>query len=417
MNIHLDKPEGPVSCRIALAGSKSISNRALVIRALSGLQFELQNLSDAEDTRLLEKALQQVQQGTDRYIDVNHAGTDFRFLTALLAITPGEWTLTGSARMKQRPIAELVNALRELGAEIDYLDAEGFPPLRIRGKKLRGGSVSIRGDVSSQYISALLLIAPALEQGLDLHIQTPLVSRPYMNMTIALMREFDMTVIEQDGTVYVKPGRYAYGKDSYLIEGDWSSASYWYSLAAIAPEADIVLDNLFRHSTQADSIAKTIYEDFGVSSQEENNGQSLRLVKNDCASGGSFHFDFLNSPDIAQTLACTCAALKRKAELTGLQTLRIKETDRITALEKELGKLGAAVACTNDALSLKGFGKPETTPVFIQTYHDHRMAMSFAALCLTDGSIVIEDKLVVEKSYPGFWDDLRKAGFRIGEKA
>lgn len=409
----LEAPKG----NVALSGSKSLSNRALVIRFLSGLGFRIDNLSVSEDTTLLQEALEQLKHKHSGIINVNHAGTDFRFLTALLSVTPGEWTLTGSSRMKERPVGELVKVLQQLGAEINYLEQDGYPPLKIRGCSITGGRVAIAGHVSSQFISALLMIAPCFEKGLQLEITTTLVSRPYVQMTVAMMKEFGADVSWQDRLITVKPGTYTFHKASYFIEGDWSSAGYWYSIAALSEKSGIVLKNLSKASLQADSIAEELYTAFGVASawqQEANGSWLLALHKPGNIQAAHCSYNFSDCPDLAPTVACTCAGLGIEAQLEGLQTLKIKESDRVAALKQELGKLGCEVTATDHSLHIKRSpaAKPGGT-IAIDTYHDHRMAMSFAPLCLVYNMLLIRDAGVVSKSYPAFWNDLERTGFII----
>lgn len=412
----IHQPLQPPKGIIALSGSKSLSNRALVIRFLSGLNFTINNLSVSEDTVLLQKALEQLD-SRSAAIDVNHAGTDFRFLTAVLAATPGEWVLTGSPRMKERPVGELVNVLRQLGADIQYMGRDGFPPLKIKGKAISGGPVAIAGHVSSQFISALLLVAPYFEKGLQLEISTTLVSQPYVEMTVALMKEFGAEISWQGQLISVKPGSYRFKQDAYFIEGDWSSAGYWYGIAALSENSGIVLKNLSKQSLQADSVAEALYAKFGVSSawrQEPGGSWLLALHKPGKIQPGTFSYNFRDCPDLAPTVACTCAALGTDAELEGLQTLKIKESDRVLALKQELEKLGCEPTTTDHSLHLKRTSSQnQNEAIAIDTYHDHRMAMSFAPLCLIYNKLLIRDAGVVDKSYPGFWQDLAQTGFII----
>lgn len=413
----IHQPLQPPKGVIALSGSKSLSNRALVIRFLSGLDFRIDNLSVSEDTILLQEALEQLKYKRSATIDVNHAGTDFRFLTALLSVTPGEWTLTGSSRMKERPVGELVKVLQQLGAEISYLEKDGYPPVQIKGKAISGGRVAIPGHVSSQFISALLMIAPCFEKGLQLEITTTLVSRPYVQMTVAMMKEFGTDISWQDQFISVKPGAYAFRHDAYFIEGDWSSAGYWYSVAALSENNEIVLKNLSQQSLQADSVAEALYAQFGVASawrQEANGPWLLALHRPGKIQANAFYYNFSDCPDLAPTVACTCAGLGIDARLQGLQTLRIKESDRVLALKNELEKFGCEVTSTDQSLHLKqAFSQKQNEAVAIDTYHDHRMAMSVAPLCMAYSPLIIRDAGVVNKSYPGFWHDLAQTGFII----
>lgn len=411
MTIGLHKPSTAIHGEIALPGSKSISNRVLMIKALSGSSFELENLSDSDDTRHLLNALQTIEAGTSTVIDIGHAGTDMRFLTAYLATREGaSFELTGSERMQQRPIAELVNVLKSLGADISYQNQEGFPPLRIRGKKLEGGATFIRGDISSQFISALLLIAPYFEKGLELQLTGEIISKPYIVMTTETMKQFGAQVSETGNTIEVKPLPYQDRQASYQVESDWSAASYFYSVVALSPVGTkLKLHGLSENSLQPDAACTGIYERFGV--ETISGKQALVISKTKEPSGGRMAYDFTNCPDIAQTLVCTCAALQIPFHFTGLQTLKVKETDRILALRQELKKFGILLDATTHSLSFDGHSVLNREPVQVATYKDHRMAMSFAPLVLRHDCLSIEEAEVVSKSYPHFWNDLRKIGF------
>lgn len=397
---------------ITLPSSKSISNRALMIKALSGLDIEISNLSDAKDTQILAELLADKSR---TIFDVGHAGTAMRFLTAYLAIKEGEFVLTGSERMQQRPIKILVDALRTLGAEIEYLKNEGFPPLKIKGKKLSGGEITIDGSVSSQYISALMLAAPYMENGLKINFEGQLTSKPYLEMTLEIIKYFGAKLTWKEDAIEVKAGRYV-AKDFY-VEADWSAASYWYSMVALAREAEITLLGLQNESLQGDVVVAKIYENFGVKTEFIENG--IRLTKNSSpiTHHSPLFLDFTNCPDLAQTIAVTCTALNVPTKLTGLSTLRIKETDRIAALQNELNKLGYNVEVENDDLiiipSLRTDRHScESRNLSIKTYNDHRMAMAFAPLALLY-PITIENPDVVIKSYPNFWEDLKRVGFEM----
>lgn len=371
------------------------------------MNLRLKNVSAAEDTVLLQQALDQLQSGQNNQIDVHHAGTDMRFLTAYLACTPGEWILTGSDRMKQRPIGELVEALNVLGADIVYLENHGFPPLKVNGKVLEGGSISLDATVSSQFVSALLLVAPRFKKGLQLTIKGEPVSWPYVQMTIALLEQFGVRVTEQGSMLCVENTELMYPQQDFRIESDWSSASYWFSLVALADDAEITLTHLFAPSWQADSVLPDIYNELGV--QCEYTSAGLTLYKKPITIT-SFEYDFTDCPDIAQTVAVTCLGLGIPAKLTGLKTLKIKETDRIAALKNELEKFGARVIATADSISVQP-GEPNKNEfIRVATYHDHRMAMCMAPLCLRYGSIMIEHGEVTDKSYPDFWKDLADSG-------
>jgi 3-phosphoshikimate 1-carboxyvinyltransferase len=403
-------PKGNINTSIELPGSKSISNRLLMIRAISDVPMHFKNLSDAEDTILLAKALGQIKGKTSGTVNINHAGTDMRFLTAHLSVKEGEWIVTGSERMKQRPISELVNALKELGADISYLEKEGFPPLKIKGKKLHGGRIEINGSISSQFISALMLVAPALDEDLEIILKGSLVSLPYIKMTCELLKSFGVFVTFNDNKILVKPAPFKVLNDQMLVESDWSAASYWFNLAALANDPEIELKFLDKVSLQADSILPYLYSKLGVKTEFIEKG--IRLSRSE-KSVNAFEYDFTDCPDIAQTIAVTCFGLGIRSNLTGLQTLKIKETDRILALKTEFEKLGATVEATNNSLQIIPPQKISETMPFIQTYNDHRMAMSFAALAVKFPSMKIENPDVVEKSYPAFWDDLQYAGFEL----
>ena len=403
----ITRPSHPVKGAIHIPGSKSISNRVLVLSHL--FKFDPPaNLSDSDDTRYLQQALKQIKLGGGT-IDIGHAGTDMRFLTALLAVSEGSFTLTGSSRMKERPIGELVNVLRDLGADIAYLEKENYPPLRITGKKLDGGAVSISGAVSSQFISSLLLVAHQFKNGLQLTIRDEIVSRPYISMTIALLKQCGIAIKEKDNTIEVPPQQGNKISISEKTESDWSAASYWYSICALSPASVIGLSDFNAESLQADAVLQKIFKRLGVVTTF--NGGSVLLEQQDQASP-EFEFDFTACPDIAQTLAVTCFGLGTRATLHGLKTLRIKETDRITALKKELEKLGATVKVTGDSMQISG--KPSLKrKIIIDTYNDHRMALSFAPLSLVYGEITIRDFKVVNKSYPTFPLDLLSLGFNV----
>lgn len=402
---------------ITLTGSKSISNRALIIRALCRESFPIQRLADARDTQLLNALLQ-----SDEAIrDAGHAGTTFRFLTAYLAFQPGEQILTGSERMQQRPIGLLVDALRRLGAQIEYTGKEGYPPLRI-GEAQRSeapGRLSISAGTSSQFISALLMVAPTLPNGLELTLEGHLVSRPYILMTLRLMEYFGVKHTWEDRFIRVEPQ--AYLPKPFTVEADWSAASYYYAIAALSDSCDLRLEGLYANSVQGDSVIKDIMLDFGVGTTFTETGIHLRKL--DIPTIHDFDWDFLECPDIAQTLAVICGATGRPGYFTGLETLRIKETDRIAALQAELNKIGVVFTQLPPALAPNpnrdyylvdgSMLNMATTPQFY-TYEDHRMAMAFAPLALL-APIQIADPGVVEKSYPGFWRDLERLGWE-GER-
>lgn len=412
MRIEVTAP-AHVGGKIVLPSSKSISNRALVISALAGGVAEVENVSDCDDTRVMQKWLKE----WPETVDVGAAGTAMRFSTALLAVSEGTHVITGSARMKQRPIGILVDALRRLGAVVEYVEKEGFPPLRITGHpQMEGGELTLAGNVSSQYISALLMIGPRLKHGLRLKLSDEIVSRPYIDMTLAIMRDFGAEADwEDERTIVVAP--VSYRARTYFVESDWSAASYWYEMVALAPndDAEVVLPGLFAKSLQGDSGGAKVFEQLGVST--EHRGTEVVLKKNgQCVE--RLDYDFLEMPDLAQTFVVTCCALGVPFHFTGLQSLKIKETDRIEALKHELAKFGFVIEDRNDSelqmssvLRTSSHSKEEG----VCTYEDHRMAMAFAPLCLKLGRVVINDPQVVTKSYPNYWEDLKRVGFEIKE--
>lgn len=396
----LNKVEGTVQ----LDGSKSLSNRALILRALSKSDFQIKNLSTSKDTQTLVKLLQEE---SDIY-DAGHAGTTFRFMTALLAFKQGTQTLTGSERMKQRPISELVNALNSIGANIEYLENDGFPPLKIGVPKEEIlNRVSIDGNISSQYISALIMVAPTLPRGLEIKINEKLVSRPYADMTMKMLNAFGAGSNLQENIILIPPQ--SINNQGLTIESDWSAASYYYSILALSDGGKILLKGLKKDSWQGDSILAEMMEIFGIQTQFMEEGI---FIKKTGAPPRKFETDFEDCPDLAQTIAVICAGLGIEAYFTGLSTLKIKETDRILALQIELKKVGVAFEdLGNDRYKLTGKATFDETPTF-STYQDHRMAMAFAPLGLLH-SIYIEEPDVVGKSYGNFWKDLDSLGFEL----
>lgn len=395
-----------IKATIQLPASKSISNRALIIHALSKGNDVLSNLSDCDDTRVMVKALTE----GGEVIDILAAGTAMRFLTAYLSSTPGTHIITGTERMQQRPIQILVNALRELGASIEYTRNEGFPPLRIEGAPLAGNEITLKGNVSSQYISALLMIGPILKNGLQLRLTGEVISRPYINLTLQLMKDFGASARwTSDQSISVEPQPYRCVP--FTVESDWSAASYWYQMAVLSSEADIELTGLFRHSYQGDSRGAEVFVRLGIETEYTEEG--IRLRKNgSCVK--RLDEDFVDIPDLAQTFVVTCALLDVPFRFTGLQSLKIKETDRIEALKAEMKKLGYVLHDEDDSILYWNGERiePQACPV-IKTYEDHRMAMAFAPAAIHYPTIQIDEPQVVSKSYPGYWDDLRKAGFVI----
>ena len=406
MNDLITAPEAAWRATVKLPASKSISNRALILNALSSSPYGVENLSDCDDTNLMVNALQA--DGQD--FNVGAAGTTMRFLTAFLANRPGEWTITGTERMKNRPIKVLVEALNALGAHISYMEKTGFPPLRISGSTLPGGEIALPGNVSSQYISAILMVAPLMEKGVTLHLEGEIVSRPYIHITLELMKQFGVSATWEDHTIRVLPQTYT--PIRFLVESDWSAASYWYEMMALSPKAEIELLGLFKESLQGDAAGAKLFERLGVETHFTDRGVKLRHTGIRCK---ELTYDFVNEPDLAQTFVVTCALLGVPFRFTGLQSLKIKETDRIAALQTELRKLGYVLRDAQDSiLSWDGERcEPEAHPV-IATYEDHRMALSFApaALVRPEG-IAIAHPEVVSKSYPHYWSDLRAAGFTV----
>ena len=421
MNYAITSP-GQLRANVSLPASKSISNRALIIYALSGCRQLPENLSDCDDTEVIVRALKTMPE----VIDIKAAGTAMRFMTALLAATAhlsplASHLLTGTERMKHRPIKVLVDALRRLGADISYAGEEGFPPLLISGRQLEGGLLEVAGNISSQYISALLLIGPVLRRGLTLRLTGSIISRPYIDLTLCTMRDFGADVEWTDvDTIEVKPRPYE--PRPYLIENDWSAASYWYEMVALSsdPDAEVYLEGLMDGSRQGDSSVRYIFSLLGVKTTFADSGRGVTLRKNGhCVT--RLDYDFTNVPDLAQTIVCTCCALGVPFHFTGLQTLKIKETDRIEALKRELGKLGYNLHDKdNRELAWDGTRLPSSTsrltpPTAIDTYDDHRMALAFAPLSLVM-PISINNPQVVSKSYPHYWQHLGAAGFVIAPR-
>lgn len=397
-----------IKASVRLPGSKSISNRVLIIRALSGQPCQLSNLSEGDDTQVLLSALN----ASTNTIDVGHAGTTMRFLTAYLAIQNGEFVLTGSPRMCDRPIGHLVSALKQMGAEISYLEKAGYPPLKIIGNpNLSGRTLNINSRISSQFISALCMIAPHLKNGLEINLNDEVVSREYIDMTLKLMQQFGIEYHYKQNNIKVFEGKYTL-PEAYTIPVDWSAASYIFEIAALSKQAHISVAHLHYEDLQPDAAVQRIFKGYGVECNVDENGTELFFFKTPQRLPYK-HYDMLLTPDLTQTLALTLAALDQTATLDGIQTLRIKETNRIEALKIELQKL-------NVELSEIGKNKIVITPesrlpshAQISTYYDHRMAMAFAPLALKMDYIDIENPSVVEKSFPAFWTELQNMGFSI----
>ena len=407
MQIKVTAP-AKIHTTIQLPSSKSISNRALIINALGNGTHHPENLSDCDDTRVMIRALNDDKET----IDIMAAGTAMRFLTAYLSVTPGTRIITGTERMQQRPIQVLVNALRELGADIEYVANDGFPPLRITGRELRKDTISLPGNVSSQYISALLMITPVLTNGLTIRLTGDIISRPYINLTLQLMNDFGVRAEwTDDHRLKVVPQ--AYHSIPFYVESDWSAASYWYQIVALSKEAEVTLPGLFKDSYQGDSQVAGIFRSLGVETIYKD---KTVILKKNGKSVERLDYDFINQPDLAQTFVVTCALLNIPFRFSGLQSLKIKETDRMAALITEMRKLGYILHETDGSvLSWEGERCTTEEHPAIDTYEDHRMAMAFAPTCLALPEILINNPQVVSKSYPRYWEDLRQAGFIIKE--
>jgi 3-phosphoshikimate 1-carboxyvinyltransferase len=430
-NIILSKSNKKINGTVNLTGSKSECNRALIIEALSNGKVRVDNVSDAADAVLLAGILRNSQESrvrnqevlagdeanphpateTPNLVDIGPAGTAMRFLTAYYAIQDDEVILTGSQRMKERPIGVLVDALRELGAHIDYEEKEGYPPIKLKGSfEQLTSKISIKGNISSQYITALLLIAARLPFGLELHIEGELTSRPYVEMTLAMLQSANIQHVWTDNVIAISNQEFA--TTSLYIEPDWSAASYWYAIAALADEAELFLTGLTPYSLQGDSVITEIMANFGITSQFKDGG--VHLLKEAKPLSRKI-FDMKECPDLAQTVIVVCAALGHEATFTGLETLKIKETDRILALQTELAKMGVKLIEKGQVYKLDCSEKFIPERMFINTYHDHRMAMAFAPLALIIPQLEFENGPVVDKSYPAFWTDLEKQGFTVEE--
>ncbi len=385
MNYKISHPTKVVNCEIDLPSSKSISNRLLIIQALCKENFMIENLSDSDDTKSLELALN----SKSNLIDVGAAGTTFRFLTSYLSTLVGEeYILTGSERMKERPIKELVDSLKELDAEIEYIEEENFPPLKIKGVKLKSKKIKIDGSVSSQFISSILLVSPTIKGGLELEIEGELVSKPYVLITLNLMKEFGIKWHWTGNKITIE--EQSYKAKNYTVESDWSAATFWFQSASLSENCNIKLNGLAENSIQGDEEVREIFKNLGVESEFVNKQLILTKIPE-----GTFpeKVDLIETPDVYPSLKCTLFSKGISAEISGIQTLKDKETNRISAVENELRKLHESK--------------------IIETYNDHRMAMSFAPLCLKYGKLQINNAEVVSKSYPNFWEDLKKGGFKI----
>jgi len=409
----ISAPKKPIQLKLSLPTSKSIANRLLIMQSFNPA-MTISNLSEANDTILLKQLINQIKENGNQKktvtLDAGPAGTVYRFMTARLAVEPGTWLLTGTERMKERPVKLLIDALRTLGADIEYAGKEGYPPLIIRGKKINGGKVSIDAGISSQYISALMMIAPALKEGLDLTLTGTVGSLPYIEMTAQLMQQAGITVNCKKNN-YVIPAQ-SYAPVQIITEPDWSAASYWFQIVSMSQHSEVLLKDLKPESLQGDSAVRALFEPLGVQSKFTNDGL---VLKNIITNTTHFTADFTDIPDLAQTFAVTLAAKGIPSRLSGLRSLRIKETDRIKALTTELNACGLkATEIENFILELPQQKITiKSDKPFIHTWHDHRMAMAFAPFCLTGQHLQIENPDVVQKSYPAFWNHLRDAGFSI----
>ncbi len=408
MNYQIFPPE-EIEAEIELPSSKSISNRVLIINALINDKGSIKNVASCDDTDAMRKALTE---GMSK-VNIGAAGTAMRFLTAYFAVQDGRTVLLdGSERMRERPIKALVDALNECGTSIAYAEEQGYPPLLINGRKLKGGEITLDGSISSQYVSALLMVAPYMESGLTITLTGDIVSRPYIKMTLSLMEKWGIESEVDGNTIKVAPGTYC--PIEYNVEADWSAASYWFEIAAFSFGA-IKLDGLVKNSLQGDSRVADIFKNFGIEAEWDSEGGVNLLASPDITP--RFVVDLSEQPDLAQTLVVTCCVLNIPFRISGLSTLKIKETDRLNALCTELRKLSFLIECEDDSvLSWNGQRVPVTAEeVSVDTYKDHRMAMAFAPVAFFLPGLIIKDAGVVAKSYPGFWDDMRKCGFTIEE--
>lgn len=407
MNIAVRFTQPEIRGKVLLPASKSISNRVLIINALADSSLPVVNLSDCDDTRVMQNVLH----SNESRFDIGHAGTAMRFLTAFLSRIVGKWEITGSERMKQRPVGVLVDALNRLGARIVYKEKAGYPPLVIYGSLLKGGELSIPASVSSQYISALMMIAPYMTEGLRLKLEGKVVSRTYIDMTIAIMRAFGAEVTSEENTVTIASGPYT--PVTFSVESDWSGASYFYELLAVAGKGELILPGLLAGSVQGDARQVKVWEKLGVDTFFEE-GQ-VRIVARPEERGEPLEFDFTEMPDLVQSFAVACCMKNKPFCFSGVETLRIKETDRIAALIREMGKLGFHLRAEGDERLVWKGESCERGELSVSTYHDHRMAMAFAPAAWKYPGLVICDRDVVTKSFPGYWIQLEKLGLSVRE--
>lgn len=394
--------------KVFLEASKSISNRILLIKALSNQDFKIENLSNADDTVLMSDLIKNYQNRTE--IDCHHAGTTLRFLTAFLSIKKGEWIVKGSERMHLRPIGPLIDSLTKLGANITYINKANHPPLRITGTNLSGDDIEIKGDISSQYISALLMIAPTLNNGLKLKITSKILSRPYIQMTLSLMHQMGIHYSWKGSRIEIK--NQIYNCNNFTVENDWSAASFWYSFAALSENSKIEIPLLFNSSIQGDSFLSKIYLKFGVNTSFTENGITIQKLN---PSESKIKLDLTDYPDLALSIAITCAGLGVNTFLYGLESLKHKESDRLLMIKNELEKFNIKSEIDSSSIKIKE-GQILTSPTqVIETHNDHRIPMSIAPLCLKVETIKFDSKNVVNKSYPKFWDDLELLGINCVE--
>ena len=406
MNYSLVFPDGKIEGRVSLPTSKSISNRLLIISKLSkNGGFPIEGLSDSDDTKLLQRGLESLSDT----IDIGHAGTSMRFLTAYFAATGQVRTITGSDRMKNRPVSDLVDALNQLGADIVYLEKSGYPPVRTSGKAFSGDAIEISGNVSSQFITAMLLIAPTLPNGLTIRINGDPVSASYIKMTLELMQQAGVNSRFEKNVITV--ARQDYRSEGMCVERDRSAASYWYQIMILANDAKLLLEGVTEKSLQGDAVISQLARQFGVNTEYTPEGAVLTKIKKKCP---AFDYDFINIPDQVQTLAVTCCLNNTRFRFSGVQTLRVKETDRIAALQNELLKLGFCIKETNPGVLEWDGERVETQRnITVSTYNDHRMAMAFAPAAIHFPELKIENPDVVSKSYPNFWEDLKNVGVKL----
>ena len=409
MRYRLEKDHWDLNGRIRLPASKSISNRLLILNALAEPPGNIGNLSESDDTQVLLHALNEPAE----VIDIGHAGTAMRFLTALLSIREGNHILTGSKRMQNRPIKELVDALKSLGADISYTGRKGYPPLSIRGRHLEGGEIAIDSSISSQYISALMMIGPVLSKGLKIHLQKDMVSSSYIRLTRDIMLELGIPVVFSGTTIQI-PHHEISGRD-ILVEADWSAASYWYAMAALAKRVELEIEGLFAESYQGDAVLPELFLGFGVQTEYIAGGIKLKKTERTIR---TLSYDFRENPDLVQTMVVLCGLLDIPFQFSGTQTLKIKETDRVLALRQEMARLGIILEVDQHGSWIRWDGSSRVAQgsiPLILTYQDHRMAMAFAPAAMKLPGLIVEDPMVVHKSYPNFWNDLEAVGFTFRE--